>query len=324
MAWLITGGAGYIGSHVVECVLSIDKQAIVLDDLSTGFRSRLDPNVEFIQTSLHDTNGLENLFETHEITGVVHLAAKKRVEESINRPEYYWYQNVGGLQNLLSTMRRYEVKNFVFSSSASVYGQTDTYGGAPIHEDLVCRPINPYGITKLEGEFLSHKVATDDDFKVVALRYFNVAGADNSRLGDRNAFNLIPIVFDAISHGKRPVVYGNDYATVDGTCIRDYVHVQDLAEAHVSAINFVEGAEPGFSEINIGTGIGASVLDVLSEIQDVTQIEISPVFEGRRNGDPASLVADVSKAKSTLNWKSRLNLQQMVSSAWSSWVQGNQ
>ena len=191
--------------------------------------------------------------------------------------------------------------------------------GQTISEFENCSPINPYGLTKLEGEVISKALAVSDGFRVAALRYFNVAGAGQPRLGDRFAFNLVPIVFEAIDAKRSPKVFGDDYNTADGSCIRDYVHVQDLAEAHVAAINLVETMQPGFEAINIGTGVGASVFEVISKVRDVTRIELDPVIVERREGDPAALVANVSKAEEILGWKSKYDLSQIVESAWDAW-----
>jgi UDP-glucose 4-epimerase len=323
MAWLVTGGAGYIGAHVVQSAIASGRDVIVLDNLSTGIESRLDSHAPLFKTSLQNVSDLDHVFNDAEITGVLHLAAKKRVGESVERPDYYWQENVIGLQNLLDAIKRHDVKNFVFSSSAAVYGQPDVPFGTLITENVECNPINPYGATKLEGEVLSAAMADSDGLKVAALRYFNVAGAGSPELGDQYIFNLVPIVFDALDRGEQPMVFGDDYSTPDGSCIRDYVHVQDLAEAHVAAMDFVENSEPGFTAINIGTGKGVSVFEVLNMIQDVTGIKISPIHADRRAGDPPALVADVSKAKEILNWSSTRDLRDIVSSAWDAWKLGH-
>ena len=322
MTWLITGGAGYIGAHVVENTLASSREVVVLDDLSSGIATRLSNKVPLVQTSLQDTLGIKRVFEDFDITGVVHLAAKKRVGESVERPDYYWQENVVGLQNLLLAIKQHGVKNFVFSSSASVYGQPDMPPDTLITEQTPCSPINPYGATKLEGELLSKAMANSGGLKVAALRYFNVAGAGRPDLGDQYIFNLVPIVLDALDRGEQPIVFGNDYDTPDGSCIRDYVHVQDLAEAHISAMDFVEKSDPGFTAINIGTGAGASVYEVLGMIQEVTGILLDPVIGQRRDGDPPALVADVTKAREVLGWTSSRDLREIVSSAWDAWKLG--
>ena len=323
MSWLITGGAGYIGAHVVQSTLASGRNVVVLDDLSTGVSSRLYIDIPLAQISLQDSDAVHQIFETKNISGVLHLAAKKRVGESVERPDYYWQENVGGLQNLLNAMNVHNVKNFVFSSSAAVYGQPDVPPGTLITEETPCAPINPYGATKLEGEVLSRSMAESDGLKVAALRYFNVAGAGRPELGDQYIFNLVPIVFDALERGEQPIVFGDDYSTPDGSCIRDYVHVQDLADAHIAAMNFVEKSEAGFTAINIGTGSGASVFEVLAMIQDVTGISIDPIIGERREGDPAALVADVSFAKDVLGWQSSRDLRDIVTSAWDAWQLGH-
>ena len=323
MNWLVTGGAGYIGAHVVESTLASGREVVVLDDLSTGLAARLNPRVPLFQASLQNVADLNRVFEDAQITGVVHLAAKKRVGESMERPEYYWQENVIGLQNLIDVMKRNSVRNFVFSSSAAVYGQPDVSPGTLITEQTPCSPINPYGVTKLEGEVLSKAMAESYGMKVAALRYFNVAGAGRPELGDQYIFNLVPIVFDALERGEQPTVFGNEYNTPDGSCIRDYVHVQDLAEAHIAAMDFVEKTELGFTAINVGTGSGTSVYEVLEMIQDITGISIEPIVGQRRDGDPPALVADVSLAKEILGWQSSRDLREIISSAWDAWKLGH-
>jgi UDP-glucose 4-epimerase len=319
MTWLITGGAGYIGAHVVLETLKSGREPLVLDDLSSGVAARLPSGVKIERVTLADDKAVETVFAKTKIDGVLHLAAKKQVGESVERPDYYWQENVGGFQNLVNVMKQHDVKNLVFSSSASVYGAPAMEPGQTISELENCSPINPYGLTKLEGETISEALAVSDGFKVAALRYFNVAGAGQPGLGDRFAFNLVPIVFEAIDAKRSPKVFGDDYNTADGSCIRDYVHVQDLAEAHVAAMDLVESMQPGFEAINIGTGIGASVFEVISTIRDVTGIELDPEIVERRAGDPAALVANVSKAKEILGWKSKYDLSQIVESAWDAW-----
>ena len=316
MTWLITGGAGYIGAHVVFETLRSGRSAVVLDDLSTGIKERVPDSVPLEVITLTDKAAVNNLFDRYSFSGVLHLAAKKQVGESVERPDYYWEQNVDGLQNLVDAMVASEVKNFVFSSSAAVYGQPELGPLDLITENTKCTPINPYGLTKLEGENIADKLVANHGFKVAALRYFNVAGAGKPELGDQFALNLIPIVFEALENGKQPHVFGDDYPTPDGSCIRDYVHVQDLAVAHVAAMTYVETSDPVFSPINIGTGIGASVFEVLAMIEKVSGIQIEAVRAPRRSGDPAALVADVTLAKELLKWKSNKGLETMISSAW--------
>lgn len=319
MSWLVTGGAGYIGSHVVYETLRSGRNVVVLDDLSTGIKSRLPSELAFEEVTLTDRESVFGVFNRHSISGVLHLAAKKQVAESVLRPDYYWQENVIGLQNLVDAMNANDVKNFVFSSSAAVYGSPDLPFETQITETTNCMPINPYGETKLEGEHIAESCAENFGFKVASLRYFNVAGAGRPELGDQFIFNLVPIVLEALQNGQQPKVFGDDYDTPDGSCIRDYVHVQDLAEAHVAAMQFVENSNATFMPINIGTGKGSSVFEVINKISDVTGIDIEPLHVDKREGDPAALVADVSRAHEILEWSSSCTLDDIIQTAWDAW-----
>ena len=315
MTWLVTGGAGYIGAHVVQKLVEAGHDVVVLDEATTGTH-RLPPQVTLVQANLTQNQTLHRLFNDYDFEGVVHVAARKQVRESVEKPLFYWRENIGGLTNLLTAMQVHSVKNLVFSSSAAVYGQPQLISNAMIAEDAHCNPINPYGATKLAGEWMAEALTISDDFKVVALRYFNVGGAGNANLGDEYSYNLIPIVFDALEKNESPIVFGKDFETSDGTCIRDYVHVEDLADAHVSAVEYVSKAEPKFTAINIGTGKGSSVLEVMNMVAKVSGIEFEPKIVQARQGDPAALVADVSRAKELLNWVSKRSLEDIVRSAW--------
>ena len=315
MTWLVTGGAGYIGAHVVQKLVDASHDVVVLDEATTGTH-RLPPQVTLVQANLTQNQTLHRLFNDCDFEGVVHVAARKQVRESVEKPLFYWRENIGGLTNLLTAMQVHSVKNLVFSSSAAVYGQPQLGSDATIAEDAHCNPINPYGATKFAGEWMAEALTISDDFKVVALRYFNVGGAGNANLGDEYSYNLIPIVFDALEKNESPIVFGKDFDTTDGTCIRDYVHVEDLADAHVSAVEYVRKAEPKFTAINIGTGKGSSVLEVMNMVAKVSGIEFEPKFVQARQGDPAALVADVSRAKALLNWVSKRSLEDIVRSAW--------
>jgi UDP-glucose 4-epimerase len=243
---------------------------------------------------------------------VIHLAAKKQVGESVEKPELYYKDNIGGLANLLLAMRATQTKKLVFSSSAAVYGMPDV---DKVSETSSTKPINPYGETKLVGEWMVRN-ASHWGLRGVSLRYFNAAGTGSKGLADTAALNLIPIAIGQLRRGETPVVFGNDYATKDGSCIRDYVHVTDLAEAHIAAVNYLEQPEQPFDVFNIGTGNGASVIEVLDAIKKVSGIDFQAVIGPRRAGDPPRLVADVQRMNSVLGLRTTLGLREIVESAW--------
>ena len=236
MTTLVIGGAGYIGAHVVQLLLERGESVAVVDDLSTGFRNRIGdaPLIEQDVTADGAVEVLEREMRERGVKAVIHFAAHKQVGESVEKPEMYWHDNIGGLANVLEAAARAGVRDFVFSSSAAVYGTPDV---DLVDEELECRPINPYGATKYVGEWMLADAERAHGMRTVALRYFNVAGAGSPELADSLVMNLVPIVLDTLECGKNPKVFGNDYDTPDGTCIRDYVHVEDLADAHVAALS---------------------------------------------------------------------------------------
>ena len=315
MTVLVTGGAGYIGSHVARLLSERGDKVVIADDLSTGLPHRLQGH-ESVQLDLASHDAVEQLravIRAHKITSVIHLAARKKVAESVELPEWYYQQNVGGLANLLEAMKAEAVTRFVFSSSAATYGMPQV---GQVDEDYNCQPINPYGETKLIGEWLSRASAKSWGLRVVNLRYFNVAGAGWDDLADTAVANLIPIAFAAIRSGKAPVVFGTDYDTADGTCIRDYVHVHDLADAHLAALDYLENDGRKFDTFNVGTGKGSSVLEVLDEIRRVSGLGFELDLQPRRAGDPPALAADVSRIKNELGWQAKQGLTEIVESAW--------
>lgn len=316
MTVLVTGGAGYIGSHVARLLIERGSKVVVADDLSTGLPARV-AEVEHVQLDLANADAVQQLrsiIKVHSIDSVIHLAARKKVGESVELPEWYYQQNLGGLANLLEAMKAEGVNRLVFSSSAATYGMPDV---AACSEDMICQPINPYGETKLVGEWLARAAGRAWGLRVVNLRYFNVAGAGWPDLADTAVANLIPIAFAALKAGKAPVVFGNDYPTADGSCVRDYVHVHDLADAHLSALDYLERDDRKFDTFNVGTGAGSSVFEVLAEIKRVTGIAFEEEIEPRRAGDPPSLCADVSRINSELGWHAKQGLAEIVESAWS-------
>ena len=316
MSILVTGGAGYIGSHVVRLLQEKGHRVTVIDNLSSGFSGRIGAAklVELDLAAEAATATLVELIKSESITSVIHLAARKQVGESVTKPEWYFEQNIGGMAHLLEAMRKTKVDKLVFSSSAATYGMPDTDF---VNEDFDCKPINPYGQTKLIGEWMTANAARAWGLRAVNLRYFNVAGAGWPELADTATMNLVPIVFAALDAGKSPVVFGTDYDTADGTCVRDYVHVLDLAEAHVTSLDYLDRDTREHSTFNVGTGKGASVFEVLAEIKRVTKVDFEIDLQPRRPGDPPYLCADVSRIKEHLGWTAKRDLAEIIESAWS-------
>ncbi|MBU6312239.1 MAG: UDP-glucose 4-epimerase GalE [Actinomycetales bacterium] len=312
--WLLTGGAGYIGAHVARDLLASGRQVVVLDDLSVGHRDRVPPEAAFVESSVLDTDAVRAALTTYDVTGVIHLAAKKAVGESVEKPLLYFRENVGGMTSLLQAMADAGTRCLVYSSSAAVYGEPPW---SPISEDTPCAPLSPYGQTKLIGEWMVRDEAAARPLSWVALRYFNVAGAGSPELGDTSANNLIPMVFDALDRGEAPQVFGTDYPTADGSCVRDYIHVSDLSEAHVAAAALAESGDVA-AVFNVGTGTGASVWDVMGTVADVVGRDIGAVAVERRPGDPPELVASVDRIGGELGWSASRDLRDMVASAWAS------
>lgn len=315
MSVLVTGGAGYIGSHVSRLLRQQGQKVVIADNLSSGLVSRID-DATLLGIELSDAASVEQLQEAmreHGVSKVIHLAAQKQVGVSVQEPEWYYQQNITGLANLLTAMRNTGVNQIVFSSSAATYGMPDV---ELVDEDVLCAPINPYGQTKLIGEWMIANAGTAWGLRGASLRYFNVAGTGWPELADTAVMNLVPIVFAAIKSGIAPKVFGTDYPTKDGSCIRDYVHVLDLAEAHISALDYLDRDDRPFSVFNVGTGTGSSVLEVLDEIKRVSGIDFEVDVVGRRAGDPPALSADVSRIQKTLGWSAKRGLTEIVESAW--------
>jgi UDP-glucose 4-epimerase len=322
MTVLVTGGAGYIGAHVVRLLQRRGGQVVVVDDLSTGSVGRVG-NVPLISIDIAADDARDQLATTmseHGVDSVIHIAAKKQVGESTTRPAWYYHNNVGGTANLLLAMQQAQVTKMMFSSSAATYGLPDLPAGSLIHEDAGNRPISPYGETKLVCEWMIRAAGQAWGLRSVNLRYFNVAGAGWDDLGDPGIFNLIPIVMRQLLTGERPQIFGDDYPTPDGTCVRDYVHVLDLADSHLAALDYLERADRPYDVFNVGTGTGASVIEVLEQVAESTGYSVEPVVIARRPGDPASLVADVTRIQDVLGWKAgNSDLATIVDSAWSAW-----
>jgi UDP-glucose 4-epimerase len=313
MKLLVTGGAGYIGSHVVRAAEAAGHSCVVVDNLSTGLTKRIScPVVELDLASKDAVAQLVRLMKAEQFDSVIHLAARKQVGESVEKPEEYFLENLGGLGNLLLAMREVGLKSLVFSSSAATYGMPDV---DKVTEDYPGVPINPYGQTKLIGEQMVQN-AKVWGLKGVNLRYFNVAGAGASDLADTAALNLIPIAINAIKDGKAPIVFGTDYPTPDGSCIRDYLHVEDLAMAHLAAVKYLVGEGQQYNTFNVGTGVGASVIEVLSALKVASGIDFEIALGERRAGDPPRLVADVSRIDNEFGFRTKHDLAAIVQSAW--------
>lgn len=317
MTWLITGGAGYIGAHVARAMAGAGESVVALDDLSAAVPERLPAEVPLVAGSTLDGDLLKRVFAEYGVTGVVHLAARKQVAESVAQPTRYYRENVGGLATLLDAVAEAGIDRLLFSSSAAVYGNPDV---DLITEDTACAPVNPYGETKLAGEWLVRAAGRAHGISTVCLRYFNVAGAAAPELADTGVFNIVPMVFDRLTRDEAPRIFGDDYPTPDGTCIRDYIHVADLAEAHLAAARrLADGDLSGDLTLNIGRGEGVSVRELVSLIGEVTGDRREPVVQGRRPGDAPRAVASAERAAGQLGWRARRGVREMVESAWQGW-----
>jgi len=309
MTWLVTGGAGYIGSHVVNSLIQAEIPVAVLDDFSSGLHSRCPEGIKVFDSDICNMTEIQLIFDSIDITGVIHCAAKKSVEESIKYPEIYEKVNVIGTANLLDASYKSGIRNFVYSSSAAVYGNQEQ---KMVSEEVVCKPVSPYGKTKLAAENLVTKAGVEG-LNVCSLRYFNVAGAVNKKLADTSINNLFPIVLNQLLNGEQPHIFGTDYETPDGTCIRDYVHIVDLAEVHKEiALKLPHSKAP--SVINVGTGLGISVKEVIDTITKALNSNIEPIVDNRRPGDIGQLVADVQLLKRTLGRVPTKGLNEIIAS----------
>ncbi|MCU1437167.1 MAG: UDP-glucose 4-epimerase [Naasia sp.] len=313
MAWLVTGGAGYIGSHVVRAFRESGIDAVVLDDLSSGIRGFVQDDVPVVQGSILDAALVGRALTDHAVTGVVHLAGFKYAGVSVQEPLRTYAQNVTGTATLLGAMAEAGVDRMVFSSSAAVFGTPDT---DLVTEATPTTPESPYGESKLIGEWLLRDVGRASGLRHTSLRYFNVVGSGYPDIYDASPHNLFPLVFDALLEGRVPRINGADYPTPDGTCVRDYIHVADLAAAHVAAAQRLEAGEPLERVYNLGSGDGVSVREIMTAVAEATGIAFQPEMAPRRPGDPARIVASGELAARDLGWRMRHTLADMVRSAW--------
>jgi UDP-glucose 4-epimerase len=315
MRVLVTGGAGYVGSVSVEHLLEQGHSVTVLDSLATGYRAALPEGASFVEGSVLDAGVLERALREDGIEAVLHCAARAQVGESVADPALYYRENVVGGVSLLDSMRRVGVSRIVFSSTAAVYGTPER---TPIEESDATRPINPYGDTKLACERAMDWYGRAYGMRAVALRYFNVAGA-TAQFGEDHEpeTHLIPNLFKAIRSGEPVTIFGDDYPTPDGTCIRDYIHVSDLADAHLAALELTADGQPGLEVCNLGSGSGFSVAEVVAATEQVTGRQVPRRIGPRRAGDPPVLVASNERARQLLGWTPRRGtLEEMIGSAW--------
>ena len=308
---LVVGGAGYIGAHVAYLLQESGYGVRIYDDFSNGLKSRIEG--KFSDVVIGDVLDRQALISACEgIDAAIHLAAKKAVGESVDNPLKYYENNVGGTLNLLAAMSLKGVKKIVFSSTAAVYAPSEKLS---ITESDSTEPLSPYGQTKLLSEKLISAVAKAENLSSISLRYFNVVGALRDEFADNSKDNLVPKVFAALKAGKNPEIYGSDYPTKDGSCIRDYIHISDLANAHLVALEKVFTTE--VDEVyNVGSGSGYSVTEMINQIAESIGKPITPTLSPRRPGDTAQLIASIAKIERDLGWKPERSLKEMIDSAW--------
>jgi UDP-glucose 4-epimerase len=315
---MVTGGAGYIGAHIVRALTSAGVEPIVLDDLSSGVASFVPPGVPFVRASILDTEAVTRALTDHLVDGVIHCAGYKYAGESVKFPLLTYQQNVTGTVSLLAAMASAGVTKLVFSSSAGVYGTPDV---ELVTEATPLAPESPYGESKLIGEWLIRDqvratAAGDSPLTATSLRYFNVVGSGPADVWDASPHNVFPKVLAAIANGIAPRINGDDYPTADGTCVRDYVHVTDVAAAHVVAASKLAASAPLEPVYNLGSGEGASVREIVEALLSATGSDLRPVIAPRRPGDPARIVADDALAARDLDWRPRHSVGEMAKSAW--------
>ena len=322
MTVLVTGGCGYIGAHVVHALHQAGEKVVVVDDLSYGKPTRIEGSRLYGMDIAAPGAGerLAEILDAEGVDSVIHFAARKQVGESVEKPLWYYQQNIGGMANVLAAMEDAGVDQMIFSSSAAVYGIPTA---EVVTEDMAGHPINPYGETKLIGEWMMADCERAWDLKWIGLRYFNVAGAGWPDLADPAIMNLIPMVLDRIERGESAKIFGTDYDTPDGTCVRDYIHVLDLAEAHIAALDVLaEGRQPDHHTYNVGTGLGTSVREIIDGLRRVIGWDF-PVEElDRRAGDPPKLIGDPLSIGVDLGWKANNGLDEILTSAWEGWQAG--
>lgn len=312
MTWMVTGGAGYIGAHVIREFMGAGIPVVALDNLSTGMRTFVPDDVPFVEADLLDSAMVRSALSDHSVGGVVHIAGFKFAGVSVERPLHTYRQNVTAMMSLLEAMELEGVDRIVFSSSSSVYGNA---ASGLVSEEFGFNPTSPYGESKVIGEWLLRNQGVATNLIHTSLRYFNVVGSGDHAVPDVSPHNLLSMVFAGLENNRRPVIFGNDYDTPDGTCIRDYIHVSDLARAHVNAAQRMDARESVEHAYNLGSGVGTSVAEMMATVSRVTGIDFTPEIGPRRPGDPARVVASGVKASSDIGWRMTHSLDDMISSA---------
>ena len=321
MSILVTGGAGYIGAHVVRLLQERGDKVVVVDNMFTGRPDRIG-DATLIQVDVASDEALPIMTQAmidEDVDAVIHFAALKQVGESMEKPALYYRQNIGGLANVLSAMETAGVQKMIFSSSAAVYGMPPV---SVVSEDVEKHPINPYGETKLIGEWMMADCERAWDLKWIGLRYFNVAGTGWVDLEDPACLNLVPMILERLSKGDTPKIFGTDYPTDDGTCIRDYIHVKDLADAHIAAMDALDRGNPAHRQFNVGTGLGTSVREIVDGLREVAGWNFEVEELDRRAGDPPMLIGDPMSIAVDLGWKANYGVKEILESAWEAWQSG--
>ncbi len=316
MTWMVTGGAGYIGSHVVRAFAAAGVPTVAVDDLSTGREHFVPEGVPLVRGTVLDTDLLARTVDEHDVVGVVHTAGFKYAGVSVDRPLHTYEQNIEGTRRLLAVMSDHGVDQLVFSSSAAVYGTPDV---DLVTEDTAKTPASPYGESKLVAEWLVADVARAGELRHTSLRYFNVVGSAHDEVYDASPHNLVPLVLQALTDGRTPRIFGGDYDTPDGTCVRDYIHVGDLAAAHVAAAEALATGRELQPAYNLGSGQGMSVAEIMASIRRVSGVDFEPEVHDRRPGDPDRIVAAGAAATRDLGWAMTYSVEEMMASAWRAW-----
>ena len=320
MTVLVTGGCGYIGAHVVHALHEAGQDVVVVDDLSYGKPDRIgDARLYGMDISAPGAGErLAEIMKAENVDSVIHFAARKQVGESVEKPLWYYQQNINGMLNVLEGMREAGVKKLVFSSSAATYGVPPVDVVPEDVQPMV--PINPYGQTKLFGEWMARACEEPYGIRFCGLRYFNVAGCGPVELEDPAILNLIPMLFDRLKQGKAPAIFGDDYPTPDGTCVRDYIHVSDLADAHLAALKYLDRDERKYDVFNVGTGEGTSVRQIVDEVKKVTGLPFTETVMPRRAGDPPHLIGSPKRINEEMGWHAKYDVEDIVESAWNGWL----